>query len=473
MEVAALEINSKYLRAIKILARQTAKGQTLAVRQVAETVLPAGLIQDGQLINPENFRQVLRQFLRTNHFSNSHWIVSLSEGAIFTTSKIFPNLTAEDLEAAVEMNAAALLPGNPAEIFWGWQEIQSVKSMSGQEVQIASIAKNILENYLLVFDRLGIVPIAIEPKSCSIARVFGQTNNLLILNLEGDVLTSVIIKGGFVRFARESQTKDLIAEARKTINYYLAEKNETAIEKIVLDGSGAKGELAAQINETFKIETKCTIDIFQISGFKISSLPLIGAGIRALGDPSQDMSLSLLPVGRKEASEEKRTLLFYGGLANIIVITCLLFLLLFFGTWGLMKYLNQNVSSQLATLANTSGAQGENGDIEQKINDLKPYLDQEATIEGQLTYWAEVLRGVQKTIPQGVVLTQLNYPGTGEILTIVGQADSREALATFRDSLASEDFAKAVQMPSSNFSEKQIINFTITLTINKEALKSK
>ena len=480
MEVSALEINPRFIRAINLSIQGSKSGQSLAIRKVAEAPLAEGLIKDGRLTNSDNFCQTLKQFLRANHFSNSHWIVSLSEGAIYTAYKVFPSLNAEDLAEAVEINVATLLPGKPEEIFWGWQEIESVEKTAGQEVQIASIAKKDLEAYLLAFDKIGLIPIAIEPKSCSIGRAFGKTGNILILNLEGDVLTSVVINKGAARFAREvqitgqgeEQVKNLIAETRRTMNYYLVEQGQGQIEMAILDGSGAKPEIAHRLNQAFKMQVQCTVDVFQISGFKISSLPLIGAGIRALADPSQDVSLSLLPVGTKEAAEEKRTLLFYGGLANIMVITCFLFLLLFFGSWGLMSYLDKTVSAQLKMLA-SAGRTQETGtsDIQAKIDGLKPYLEEEAKIEGQMTYWSAILKSLAQIIPQGVALSQLNYPGTGEIVTIVGTAESPGALGSFRDSLSSQSFAKSVQMPSSNFSKTQIINFTISLTINQEALK--
>ncbi len=467
MVVSALEINPKFIRAILLGHAR----ENLSLKKIAEAPLPDGLIVGGRLTNPESFYQILKSFLHQNHFSGSHWIVSLPEGAIFTAYKTFPHLAEENLKEAVEINASTLLPGDIKEISWGWQPV-------GNEVMVSSIAKKDLAGYLLIFDRLGLIPIAIEPKSCSMSRTFGKAGNILVLNLEGEILTSVIIDEGFPKFSREfriigskeEQFKNLVTEVRRVMNFYLVEKNQKQVLSIVLDGSGAKPELAHALKQAFKIDVKLTPEIFQIGGFRIQSLPLVGAGLRALLDPSEDNYLSLLPVGTKMAAQEKRTLLFYGGLSNIAVITSLLLVAIFLGSLVFLSFLGKNLSSQLANLAQGQEQNPELADIQKNINDLKPYLEKEAKIEGQLSFWSGPLEKIAQNIPEGVTLSQINYPGTGETITIIGQATSRETLASFRDAISALDFVSAVQMPSTNFSQTQAVNFTLNITFKKEAL---
>lgn len=470
MEIPALEINPKFVRAI-LLGHS---GQNLILKKIAEAPLPDGLIHNGRLTNGENFFQILKVFLRRNHFSNSHWIVSLPEAAIFTTYKSFPNLAEEDLKEAVEINVSTLLPGKIEENSWGWQKVDG-------EVMISSIAKKDLRDYLMVFDRSGIVPIAIEPKSCSIGRAFGKTGNILVLNIEGEILTSVIINAGFPRFAREfmiagvkdAQFKNLTSEIRRVINFYLVERNQKQIDNLILDGSGAKPELAHALSQAFNLEVKTTPEIFQISGFRVQTLPLVGAGIRGLIEARDDNYLSLLPVGAKVAAEEKRTLLFYGGIANMVVAASVLLTAVFLGSLVFLSYLGNNLDGQLAKLSQSQSINPEQAAIQKNVNDLKPYIEQEAKIEAQLPFWSGPIEEISKNMSQEVTLTTISYPGTGETLTIIGQATSREALSAFRDAISGLDFVSAVQMPSTNFSPEQLVNFTLTVTLKKEALTKK
>jgi Tfp pilus assembly protein PilN len=470
LAIPALEINPKFIRAI-LLGHS---GQNLIIKKIAEAPLPDGLISHGRLTNGENFFQILRDFLRRNHFSSSHWIVSLPEAAIFTTYKAFPNLAEEDLKEAVEINLATLIPGKIEENSWGWQKVD-------EEVMIASIAKKDLGDYLRVFDRAGIVPIAIEPKSCSIGRAFGKTGNILVLNIEGEILTSVIISAGFPRLAREfiitgagdQQFKNLTAEIRRVMNFYLVEKNQKQIDSIILDGSGAKPELAQALSRAFNLEVKTASEVFQIAGFKVQTLPLVGAGLRGLIEVKDDNNLSLLPVGAKEAAEEKRTLLFYGGIANMVVASSVLLVMMFVGGLIFLNYLGNNLDGQLAKLSQSQSLNPEAKAIQKNLNDLQPYIEQEAKIEAQLPFWSGPIEEIAQKVPQEVTLTSISYPGTGETLTIIGQAASREALANFRDTISKLDLVAAVQLPSTNFSQEQLVNFTLNITFKKEAITKK
>ena len=470
MDISGLEINQFYLRAIR-LGRN--RGY-LKIEKIAEAPLNPGIIENGRLKDPDQFAAILSTFLKKNHFSSPNWIVSIPDDIVYTTYKIFPSLSSEALSEAVEINSGSILPGKEENISWGWQEIEPVGKITGKEVVISSIAKNELNQYISAFSKSGIVPVAIEPKSLSIARVFGKTENTLIINLEGSILNFTIIKNGFARFAREAiinakpeeQFKGLVSEIKKVINFYLIEKNEEKITKIVIDGSGARAEFKDPLKETFKIPVEISGEIFKIGGFKVTSLPLIGAGLRALIDLKDDNNLSLLPVGTQEAIKEKRTLLFYGGLANIIVVICILIMALFIGSFGLQAYLKEKIIAQLemVSISQVNSSQSGSEDIAQEISEIEPIIEKEASIEDQIIPISPALTQLQESVPSGITITQLVFQN-GKTLNLSGVSQSREALVVYRDKLSVLDIVSSVQMPSSNFSNTNNINFTIVITL--------
>lgn len=471
LDISGLEINQSYLRAIK-LGRN--RGY-LKIEKIAEIPLNPGIVENGHLQDTEQFAKILSLFLKKNHFSSSNWIVSIADDAVFTTYKMFPSLSSESLAEAVEINSASVLPGKQENIYWGWQEIEPSGKTAGKEVVISSILKAQLNQYISAFSKIGIVPIAIEPKSLSIARVFGKTENTLVINFEGTILNFTIIKNGFTRFTREAkieakpeeQFKGLIAEIKKVTNFYLIEKNEEKITKIVLDGSGARAEFKTPLKEVFNIPVELSSEIFQIGSFKVFSLPLVGVGLRALVNLKDDNSLSLLPVGTKEATEEKRALLFYGGLANIIVITCLLLMALFVGAFGLQTYLNQKITAQLAIVSKSQGSStSDSGDLQKEISEIKPYLDKELNIENQIVPISPAISQLRESVPSGITITQLIFQ-SGTTINLSGVAQSRDALVSYRDKLSGLDIVSSVQMPTSNFSNANNINFTIVITLKK------
>lgn len=473
MVVSALEIGQNYLRALRLSQR----GATLVVAQSAQVQLEEGLINSGVILNREKFTNALNSFLKTNHFSSVHWIVSLPCKAVFTTYKIFPNLSGADLDEAVQLNIQSLLPGQSEEISWGFQEVEPLEKISGKEVMVSSIPKKILTSYLKVFSQIGIIPNAIEPKSLSISRVVGKTAPTLILDIEGLNITSVIVSNGFVRFAREfqivqtpkDQFKSLIFEIRRAMNFYLTENHQEKIENIIVDGPGATKELMEALSKTLSIPVKTAHDILKISA---PSLGIFGAAIRALTPSALDNSLSLMPVGVKQASEEKRTLLFYGGIANIFVITSILILLLFFATFGFLKYLSKKADLQLAGISEKAASEDQTTiEKKQQIKDINAVITPEASIEDQINFFSNVLSNIIAQKGPDITLTNIDYSKEGEPINLTGKASLREALVAFRDALQNQSFIESVQMPTTNFSQNQNISFTMILKIKKDALK--
>ena len=476
MAISALEIGQSYLRAVRL----GQKGNNLVVQKFAQGSLEEGIVVDGNVIYPDKFAKTLASFLKTNHFSDARWIVSIPDKGVFTTYKTFPNLPFEDLSGAIEINVGSVLPGKPDEISWGWQEVEPLGKITGKEVMIASITNANLGGYLGSFSSVGIIPIALEPKSLSMSRVVGKTRATLILDFEGGDVTLAVTSGGFPRFSREftlptvekDQYKTLLAEVRRAMNFYLTEKNEDSLESIILDGPGATAALGEALKNSLNLPVKLAREIYKVSS-SLPSLALFGAGLRTLIEPGSDNNLSLLPVGTKEAAREKKVLLFYGGLANIMVITSILFLILFLGTFGFLKYLNQKADTQLLSPSGKEAALNPKAqELKKTVSEYNSLLTYEASLEDQISYWSPVLFAINNAKGDGVALSSFNYPQAGQPITLIGVATSSEALSSFRSNLQNLSFVESVSMPSSASSESQGINFTITCNLKKDALNA-
>ena len=151
----------------------------------------------------------------------------------------------------------------------------------------------------------------------------------------------------------------------------------------------------------------------------------------------------------------------------MVVITTIIFLLLFFGTWGFFKYLDRQATSQLESIDSSEPETGQASGISQTIKEINPLLTLEGSLEDQIGNWSGILSSIETLKPDGVTITNLENNKDNQSITLIGAAQSREALASFRDILSGQDFAESVQMPTSNFAENQNINFTIVLILRQ------
>lgn len=481
MQTSALEISQHYLRAIRL----GKDGNILKPTSIAEQVLPAGVIINGLIKNENAFLDNLNLLLKNFHRASSHWIVSLPEAAIFTMHRLFPNIPSENLKETIEMNYLSFLPGNSENIYWGWQEIGLIenKKDGSKEVMLSSIKKEDLTTYLNCFAKAGITPMAIEPKSCSLARVFGKTQNILVIDIEKTtedqpwILTAAILNNGFPRFAREvslgaQPMEELLKVTRNVINYYLTEKKEAAITNIILDGNAASPAIAENLKTSFGIEVKFAGDLFKLFQNRPFSLALLGVGLRAAATQGEDDSLSLLPVGTQEAYQEKNTLQLLRGITNIVSITAILFLAIFFGAIALFYWLGGQADRQLSSLVkiNQSKSDAQITEIQGVLKEVNPKIEIEAKLEDQTKIFSTVLKQIFASQPEGVTLSQVSLTREDQPFSLVGIAQTREALVNFRENLAKLSFVSSIQLPSSNTNQENVTNFTINLTLKKDAL---
>lgn len=484
MQTSALEITEYYLRAIRL----GKDGNILKPTSIAEQVLPLGTILNGLIKNEKVFLENLNLLLKKFHSAGSHWVVSLPEAATFTMHRFFPNIPTENLKETIEMNYLNFLPGKSEDIFWGWQEVGLIENKN-KEVMLSSIKRENLTVYLNCFAKVGITPIAIEPKSCSIARVFGQTQDTLVINLEKNtendpwIFTAVVLSDGFPRFAREVSLGDhpmeeLLKATRSVINYYLTEKRKASINSlssILLDGNAANPAISENLKTSFGVEVKFARDLFKLFQNSPFSLALLGAGLRAAAGQREDHSLSLLPVGTQEAYHEKNTLKLLRGITNIVAITAILFLAIFFGAIGLFYWLSSQADVQLASLVkiNQSQSDAKITEIRGVLKEMNPKIEIEAKLEDQKKVYSTVLKQILAALPSGVSLSQISLTKEDQPLTMVGISQTRESLVNFRENLAKLSFVDSIQLPSSNINQENLTNFTINLTLKKDALKVK
>ncbi len=482
MNISGLEINQYFLKAVR-LGQQ---GKNFVPKKVVFEPLAAGTIVDGLIANVGLFEAALTKLLKNFKPTGSSWVVSLPEKAAFSTRVKFPNLSKENLKEAVELNASNYLPGKKEEIFWGAQTLENTQDNS-KEVLISSISKSHLMTYLNVFSHLKMNPIAIEPKSFSIARVFGKTEMLIILDVRkapasnNGQVTVVILSQGAPHLAREFEIANfhdsgpLIKDIRLLLNYYLTEQrgNNLPFKTAIFDG-GANNfpEIVEAIKNSYGFEVKDSSELFPFFKDKPElTLSLLGVGLRAaVGE--KEGGLSLLPVGTSEAMEEKNTLNYLHGLTNIFFIFMILVLILFLGAWGFYRYLGIQADRQVAVLGKISTSNDPKKlEIQEMLKKINPKIEIEGKLEDQFVYWSPALKMIFDALPEGVTLSAVNLSKVEQPMVLTGMATSSETLSRLRENLSNLSITGTLQIPTSNSREDNSVNFTLNLTVKKEALK--
>lgn len=463
-----MEINDAQI-ALLALKRS---GHILTVSKIAYEDLPAETIVKGVLKNPSALKAALLALKKRAGWKSPYVVAALPENLIYLADKSFPNLEREQLQEAITLNLVDLLPGKPEQIYWGWQEF--LTDDKKKIVTFASARKDLLEPYLKSFAEANLIPIAMEPSSLAAARAFGQKLEAVLVVAEKSCATVVIIKEGAVQFAAglsvDWQDKKAFFKAiGKILNFYRAENPEAKI-KLILAGSAGAAELGQELANHLRQTVALPDEEAILKDERIKSPIVLGAAARGLLAEKDDTNLSLLPVGTQAAYEEKAALHFFGGITNITAAVCLLFLLMFYGFFGFLIYLRTHTAEQMAALTKTKTS-ARLTDIQKQAAAVNPKLELMQNLLKSQTAWSPIFTAVKNAAGEGIGLTSLTWGKQSDQLSLSGNAQSREALAAFKDGLNAAGKFSAVDLASTNLNESQNINFVINLKIKPAEAK--
>jgi type IV pilus assembly protein PilM len=322
---------------------------------LARKTLESGIVEDGRILEKEKLEEVLKDLILKPDFGQIRTkkiIFSLPESKIFLHLFELPEiLEKEKAKKEVEFQAIHNLPFPLADLHFDF-------IMKEKEVLLAAIQKDIVEDYLDVFEKLKLQPVALEIESISLARslienkeetilildIGARTTNLGIFDENGLRLSITIdIAGnkfsqalaeklnlpfleaenlkkeiglnpekreGKVFLILQKEIQGIIAEIKK-IEEYFQEKEQKVIEKIILaGGSAALPHLAEYLTDNLEKLVivgdpwkKINIDILRKKEYfkealKVNPIlyaPVIGSALRGLAKNPQKSDINLLP----------------------------------------------------------------------------------------------------------------------------------------------------------------------------------
>lgn len=282
---------------VKICEIQQKGKQPIKLLNYSSRQLPAGVVDDGKVVDQEKLHDTIKMVLDSRRFSSRYVHFAIPSQMAMVRSLKLPDLAHADLKKLVSFemkNNLSMafddpsydfikLPRNPNDIVKVPLEEENLS-----EVLVVAAPTSILQDYVDIFERLKLIPCSIEIKSFSLLRVLDtghiDTDGInIIVNVNELNSEFTIIEDGHFKITRnvevsfKSITKDadseqnswlesfsspeqtfsnaaqdLIAELERLMNfyYYNLNKSEKSFSKIILSGDIAElGRLAGLMAE--------------------------------------------------------------------------------------------------------------------------------------------------------------------------------------------------------------------------------
>lgn len=126
------------------------------------------------------------------------------------------------------------------------------------------------------------------------------------------------------------------------------------------------------------------------------------------------------------------------------------------GQWVLQDYFNQ-IAEQIVSVSNRYAA------TNQDIKKINLTLNQVEKIQKEYYNWTALLSALTEKIPKNIILTALNFDDKNKKIILTGTAAARDDLLALKDNLNTLLWIKPVQIPPTQLTEKNNIQFSFTL----------
>ena len=229
MSIIGLNLGKSSIRAVELEKRHDG----IAVNNFGAYDNPRLDLDSQEKIDIEGFAKSLSSFLSEVGFSTPNVVVGLNESNVFMRIISLPNMSDHELKTSVKYEAEQYIPLPMDQVNLSYQKLDpDYLDKDKINVQIVAAKKDVLENYLSISKKAGLVVKAIEPETIALGRVLGDTKDqpigTMILKIGYSGTLVEVVYGGFVRFTRaipiggETLTKSI----QQTLGLELAQAEE-------------------------------------------------------------------------------------------------------------------------------------------------------------------------------------------------------------------------------------------------------
>lgn len=253
MPIIGLDLGSHGFRAVEMEEQKGA----IILRKYGYYENPRLNLQTSAQTDLNEYSSALKDFFSELSFSTPNVIVPLPESEVFTRVVQLPSMSEKELRNAISFEAEQYIPIPLKEINFDFQILDpDPMDKDKTNVLIVAAKHTVLNKYVGILRKAGLVPRAMEPETISIGRILGDTVNKpsasIILNI-GTLDSQIIVSyRGFVRFTRsipiggDSFTR-AIAQSL-SFDYVQAEEYKKTYG---LDSKQADGKVYAAIKPVF------------------------------------------------------------------------------------------------------------------------------------------------------------------------------------------------------------------------------
>lgn len=264
------------------VARLKEKGGSFLPVSFNEIPVKQGIVEAGAIKDEKLLASIIKNCKNTakgKRIESKYVVASLPEKESFLVIIQMPKMSEKELKTAIVFEAENYIPLPLDSVYMDFEIIKPVaENMDHLDVLCVATPRKIVNSYVSAIKAAGLVPVALELESQSIARTLVRGNNspfpVLMINIDEQGIDFVFFAGYSIRFTNtmafsdpagmtDKIKKEFSDQAGKLINYYRDHASHEhlsgsgEVKRILVSGKQPNlKETAEFLQKELKIETQ-------------------------------------------------------------------------------------------------------------------------------------------------------------------------------------------------------------------------
>jgi type IV pilus assembly protein PilM len=285
-DIVGIDIGSS---SVKLVQLKEQKG-TYCLQNVGILPLPPEAIVDNTLMDSSSIVEVIKNLLKSLNITVKDAACSVSGNSVIIRKISLPVMPAEELEDQIHWEAEQYIPFDINDVNIDFQILMSdEQDLTKMDVLLVASKKDIINDYLAVFNETGIKLSVVDVDSFAIQNAFELNYDVdpadvsALINIGASIMNLNIVKGGISLFTRDVQMGgNLYTEE---IQKQFGVSSEDA-ERIKITGDSPDqtrfSDTISRINETLAMEMRRSLDFYNTTAGegKINDVYISGGGAK-------------------------------------------------------------------------------------------------------------------------------------------------------------------------------------------------
>ncbi|MBU1557641.1 pilus assembly protein PilM [Patescibacteria group bacterium] len=197
--------------------------------------LPEGVVHDGEIKNKIELIKILKKIKKENNFNFIRASIIEKNSYIFRTKvNSNENVDREEILGSLNFKLEENVPIKPADAVFDFDILK--KNKDNLDVVVSVLPKRIAEQFVEVFEEVGLIPLSFEVEAQAVARssvLKGDRDAYMIVDFRNTRVSISIVSGGLVQLTSTLDIggDDLISAIRKSLDISSEEAQKIKKEK--------------------------------------------------------------------------------------------------------------------------------------------------------------------------------------------------------------------------------------------------